>query len=566
MEMWYPLANIFENNISSKFALSILIIALAFGAVDAKTAAICTQGCDYLSISAGLDAAKPGDTLEVHSGIYHENINITKPLRLKGLDKGQSKPIIDAGGKGNAITLSTDGIILDGFNVTNSLGSWLEIRAGIKVTSNNNTITNNLVFNNENGIIISGSSNNTIKANKAINNKYGIKVESASKNDIVANNLSDNNYGLVMVSSVKNKIEGNNVSNNDLGMKINASSNNSFNDNKMIGNIYNFEASGNNNISTNNLVDGKPIYYLLGVSGRIFDSSSSAGTVYCIDCNNVTIKGLTLNNNSNGIYLFNTTNSIIENNNLSYNRNGIYIVNSNRTTIVGNNVSHNIDGIVLISSKYNGIGRNIALDNDDAGLLVIRSNYNNITYNEVVKNDKGFFILKSGFNRVGINNLSENLIAIYFKSAWLNDILNNGIFDNSNGILLESSPENNITKNRIFNNVKGLLYDPLDSNALKDNLMLNNEMDREEIVTKSTAQPPGSGPSISIDVYSNPKGAAILKDGEYTGITPGKVYFTEPGNYTLELSMKGYKDKDLHVVIPLKTKEIRAGLERETNQ
>ena len=148
----------------------------------------------------------------------------------------------------------------------------------------------------------------------------------------------------------------------------------------------------------------------------------------------------------------------------------------------------------------------------------------------------------------------------------MNDILSNNISNNTNGVLFESSPENNIANNRISYNEKGLLYDPLDNNSLSANKFSNNKEDREEIVTKSTAQPPGSGPSISVEVDSNPEGAAILKDGEYSAVTPGKVYFTEPGNYTLVLSMKGYKDKDLAIEIPPKTKEIRADLIREANK
>jgi parallel beta-helix repeat protein len=174
------------------------------------------------------------------------------------------------------------------------------------------------------------------------------------------------------------------------------------------------------------------------------------------------------------------------------------------------------------------------------------------------------FLIPASTDLASITYPNSN--AIYFKSSWLNDIFNNHIFNNSNGILLESSPENNITKNRISDNGKGLLYDPLDNNALSNNLVINNKKDREEIVTKSTARPPGSGPSISVDVDSNPEGAAVLKDGEYSGTTPGKVYFMEPGNYTLELSIKGYEDKYLPIVIPPKTKEMRVNLTRETNR
>jgi hypothetical protein len=60
----------------------------------------------------------------------------------------------------------------------------------------------------------------------------------------------------------------------------------------MSDNRNNFGVYGlfDNDIDTSNLVDGKPIYYLVSASGTVIDSSSNAGTVYCINCDNVTIK------------------------------------------------------------------------------------------------------------------------------------------------------------------------------------------------------------------------------------------------------------------------------------
>jgi len=55
----------------------------------------------------------------------------------------------------------------------------------------------------------------------------------------------------------------------------------------MNGNQENFYLYGDtdsdfdNNIDTSNLVDGKPIYYLIKDSDTTYDSSSNAGTFYC---------------------------------------------------------------------------------------------------------------------------------------------------------------------------------------------------------------------------------------------------------------------------------------------
>lgn len=104
---------------------AVLFTTLTFigvGCVSAATITVCDSGCDHTSIQAAIDAADPDDTIEVHSGAYNENVNVTKQLILKGIDTGSGKPVVDAGGSGSAITLSADGITLEGFTATNAGG------------------------------------------------------------------------------------------------------------------------------------------------------------------------------------------------------------------------------------------------------------------------------------------------------------------------------------------------------------------------------------------------------------------------------------------------------------
>jgi hypothetical protein len=69
-----------------------------------------------------------------------------------------------------------------------------------------------------------------------------------------------------------------------------------------------------NDIDTSNLVDNKPIYYLIGTSDIVIDSSSNAGIVYCINCDNVTVQDLNLVNNYVGVFFYHTGNSSIQDN------------------------------------------------------------------------------------------------------------------------------------------------------------------------------------------------------------------------------------------------------------
>jgi parallel beta-helix repeat protein len=112
-------------------------------------------------------------------------------------------------------------------------------------------------------------------------------------------NLNINQFwnGIYLTSSSNNTINGNNASNNRWlgGISLDFSINSMLTNNSMNGNGYNFQLAGssishfNNQIDTTNLVDGKPIYYIKGAANTVYDSSTNAGTYFCINCVNVTL-------------------------------------------------------------------------------------------------------------------------------------------------------------------------------------------------------------------------------------------------------------------------------------
>lgn len=204
------------------------------------------KGTHYLTIQSAIDDANIGDEIHVDSGTYYENVNVTKQLTLKGVDTGGGIPVVDAGGSMSAITLAADGIILEGFTATGAAGY---LNAGIKVTSNNNTLSgNNASLNNNYGIFLDSSSNNTISGNLALsNNETGIYLASSS-NNIVRLSTSDLNNvnGITLfLNSNYNLLEENNVSGNVRGISLLSSS-----DHNM---LINNTANSNNNIVRNDI-------------------------------------------------------------------------------------------------------------------------------------------------------------------------------------------------------------------------------------------------------------------------------------------------------------------------
>lgn len=173
------------------------------------------------SIQAAINAASPGQIVEVQNGTYHETVNVTKPLTLKGV----GEPVVDAGGEGSAITISANGSTLLGFTAVGSGKGWND--AGIRVLSRGNVIKDDAALKNNNfGILLYHASNNTIANNVAEeNNNAGILLVHSNGNQVWGNDIVMNLDGISIQTSRGNVVKANNLTMNKIGVNI---SNNNF--------------------------------------------------------------------------------------------------------------------------------------------------------------------------------------------------------------------------------------------------------------------------------------------------------------------------------------------------
>jgi len=170
---------------------------------------------NYLTIQAAIDAANPGDTIQVASGIYYENLEVYKSVKLVG--DGNGTTIIDGNGTNTVVYVTANNVEISGFTIRNGMiqckgaffsGIYFYQSSGSKISRN--VLSNNFV-----GIIIYHSNNILVTDNLIIDNQKGIEPISSSYNTITNNILTLNwIYGIRLFASDRNSIIGNNVSYN----------------------------------------------------------------------------------------------------------------------------------------------------------------------------------------------------------------------------------------------------------------------------------------------------------------------------------------------------------------
>jgi parallel beta-helix repeat protein len=346
------------------FSLSILptkaITRLTKASVDYPVHNLNTK-FNYATIQEAINAPETQDrnTISVEAGTYYENVVINKSLSLMGENRETST--IDGARNGVTVSMEADNSSISGFRIQNSGSS--DYDCGLSIFSSGNSLSNNSVTANRNGILINPGSDANILANNSVsaNELYGIHLW-YSDNDILNGNTVANCFDGVIIEFCRNLTLRNNV---------------------MSANLYNFGLGGwelpyfIHDIDKSNKVDGKTVQYMTNEENIAIDPTFDVGCLYLVNSTKVTIKDLTLNTPCwNGIQFAYTENSRIENVTVSetsyaidfahsfnnivtsssiMNRNGIRLSNSDNNTIVSNRISRNDQAILLFNSSDNTI-------------------------------------------------------------------------------------------------------------------------------------------------------------------------------------------------------------------
>ena len=422
------------------------------------------------TIQEGVNNATAKDTVYVYNGTYYEHVMVNKRLNLVG--ESRENVIVDGSGTGNVFATAGNRVLIDTFTIRNGDTGILpggfktypsvancEIYGmsdrGISLNFFNqySTIVNCSIHDNGgNGFHIQGLSDyadvinvttynnggdgisnvgasfmNVVNCTAYNNTGYGINLHGQNDATIMNCTVYDNGYGIAIWRYERCKLRNNVINNNGRNFGIAAWT----------------AADCDQDIDPSNTINGRPIYYLRGVSNFTLDETNNFAFLGLYECTNITA----INSDVCGVVLGSTTNSTISNVDvhLSSGSSGIGIFESSGITIADCDAYDNMeDGIEVRKSSSNTITNCTIYDNFESGIRLDTSTDNTIINCELYNNNDEDY----GFPSLPI-------AGIYISKSSDNNVTNCDVHNNGDyGVFLAVSPDNTFRDNVIYDNDK----------------------------------------------------------------------------------------------------------------
>jgi len=234
-------------------------------------------------------------------------------------------------------------------------------------------------------------------------------------------------------------------------------------------------------IDTSNTIDGNPIYVFQEVTDRTF-TNDDAGYLAYINSSGVTVRDITLTNNTDGLLLANVTDSTIEGTTLRENAIGMEMAGGDNVTVRRNQIANNTeDGIVGIPARIGlsnvSVVNNTVTGNGAVGVDLQGRNLT-IADNDVTENGAGVDLTGDRSTVLG-NDVAANdgygiRVTADNVSVRDNSVTGNG----EHGIFFDFSRNNEFEAigNNVTNNGKsGVLVDTRGGRLLDNTLIDNGE-------------------------------------------------------------------------------------------
>jgi parallel beta-helix repeat protein len=411
---------------------------------------------DFPTIQEAINAASPGYSIYVRSGVYYENLLVNKNIRLEG--ENAATTVIDGNGAYETIKVQSNDVVVSNFTIRNGnergCGIMLDHVKDCKV------IGNNITANKSKGIWLYHSSNNTIIRNNITNNGYGISLVCSNGNTISANFITNNIVGILLSFSNNNTIMRNNITDNGQGIYskyLDSSNGNTISANLITNSRRNgIGIEGSNNTISGNTVANTNEYGIViccgdnnVVVGNVILNSASGISVRCVNlrahANNNTIAGNTVTNSYYGIriFLYEATGNLWFNNTVSNNIVGfaaVFLEKCRKNMLSDNVIVGNDVGIQL--GGYNAIVSDNIIKNNNYGMKLEGAVDNSILRNTLTENNESIYLVSSPSNIIIANEIKGNILGIHLFDSSDNSFFSNNFTDNVNQVYVETDSNN----------------------------------------------------------------------------------------------------------------------------
>jgi len=289
-----------------------------------------------------IDAAAPGDVLEISAGDYEGSLVIEKPLKLIG----NNFPHISGGGEGSVITVRADDVEIRGFHISGSGVNLSKDQAGVHVTGERVTIASNRIDDVLHGIYLKKAVGFRVSGNE-IHGKTTLPPVERPDSEAIASdgaeycaplNVNSRGNGIHLWNSSGGELDGNTITDTRDGMYFSFTNDTKVRANRIRGVRYglHYMYSDNNDFEGNTFAD----------------SAAGAAIMYS---KNLIIRGNRFIANRGfrayGMLLNSVDNTRIEGNFLNNNTVGIYLENNNNNVLTGNRIANNYIGVRMTASS-----------------------------------------------------------------------------------------------------------------------------------------------------------------------------------------------------------------------
>ncbi|MEF8837592.1 MAG: right-handed parallel beta-helix repeat-containing protein, partial [Candidatus Bipolaricaulota bacterium] len=360
------------NNFNPTLALLFLgmfIVILMASPVSGEKLTVSSEGNNYESVQAAIDATAPGDTIVITEGVYAGNLVVNKNLSLRG--EGSVTVTASPDTKGNPV------VAIGSSEVSVTL-SGLTFKGAIKGESGTCTDTEEGLC--PAGIAVRGDAELTIKGSLITDNYMGgIYLKNVSAATVENNEIVENRgNGVYLRDSSSVTLDNNTIRNNSGGIRARDDSQ-------------------------------------LTASENTIESSKNEGIDLSDTAQASLIKNTIAGNDDEGIKLSDSSRATIDKNKLSNNGGGIALGDSSEATITSNELTENKIGVGLLGETKATIKDNLITNEEieGVGIVLLDSAAGTIEGNEIVASMIGIYSLSDKVIDGGDNNIGGKCVELF---------------------------------------------------------------------------------------------------------------------------------------------------------